>query len=438
MRWEVGVGLTIVVLVLIALFLPLCGNTGVKENIISRSLRVQQPTELWNYTCGNDIKDIAVSEDGNYIAVASKDGKLYFFKQDGTLLWTKNFGSEYPTSVAISEYGTYIFVGAGTTVYLYNNAGTDLGSFDTTGDVYYVDITPDGKYAVSFGYYVDFFNLTGGNMPSLYQWYASPPYSPIYGKISNDGSYVFASPANGHYYYSGEGVILYEGKGYTPITPRLSPNTPLWTFTDPANGDIYDADMSDDGTYIVVGTYNNRVHLLNNDGSIKWTYIGNDHVYSVSISYDNQYVAAVIYETLYTFSTSSSTPLWKDTNGPGNDYGWYDRITFVKDDDIIAAYGYSSNYTHGIYYYSWAKDINNNTFWACTYEYRWDFFSSQSYSRFGKAISGDGQYFAGAGSYDFKVHFLGPPYVPEFPDFVSLIPILLMAPAVVYIHRKKR
>ncbi len=412
-----SMGLIIIAVSAVLVTLPLGGA----ENNHVKSLRLQEPTELWNYACGNDINHIAVSEDGNYIAVASQDGNLYFFKQDGTLLWTKNFGSNPPVSVDITEYGTYIFVAAGTTVYLYNNAGTDLGSFDTTETIYYVDITPDGKYAASFGWYVDFFNLTGGSMPTLYQWYASPPYGALYGRISDDASYVFISPADGGYYYSGEGVILYEGKEYAPLSPSTNPNTPLWTFTDPSNGDIYDADMSPDGTYIVVGTYNNRVHLLNNNGNIIWTYVGSAHVYSVSISGDNQYVAAVIGDWLYVFQTSSSTPIWKDYPADSSYSGWYRYVAFARDTNLIVASGYA--FWDSTDYYIWAKDINNITVWASTYDYRWAFFSSQSYSRFGKTISGDGQYFAG-GDTNFKVHFLGPPYVPEFPN---MFPMVLIA-----------
>lgn len=384
---------------------------GVYGMTYAYNTKIQQPTELWNYTCGDTISEIAISEDGNYIAVASFDGNLYFFNKDGQLLWTKNFGNYYPVSVDLTAYGTYIFVAAGTTVYLYRNDGTDLGSFDTTGDISFVDITPDGKYAVSIGDYIDFFNLTSGSMPTLYQWYAN--YYSDWGKITDDGSYVITQ--------EGSKVYLFEGKGYTPLNPIATPNTPLWEFSDPANGYIEDVDISEDGTYIAVGTNNYRLHLLNNDGTLKWTYVGNDCVWGVSISYDNQYVAAVIGDSLYLFSTSSNTPLWED-----NIASYYkSHMTFCKDANIIIASG--TWYADYIWYYIWAKDVNNNTLWASTAEYY--------YGNIKKSVSGDGQYFAGS-DLDNKVHFLGPPYTLELTAYYIPLSIIAMV-AVISLFFKK-
>ena len=149
-------------------------------------------------------------------------------------------------------------------------------------------------------------------------------------------------------------------------------------------------------------------------------------MWSVSISYDNQYVAAVIGDTLYMFFTSSNTPLWKDTNGPGNDYASYYYIAFVKEDNVIVADGYSSNYTEWRDYHIWAKDVNNNTIWASAADYGWNL---------EKAVSGDGQYFAGTDS-NFKVHFLGPPYTPEFTAYYMQLSIIAMVAVVLYFFKK--
>ncbi len=115
------------------------------------------------------------------------------------------------------------------------------------------------------------------------------------------------------------------------------------------------------------------------------------------------------------FQTSSSIPQWKDKNGPG-DMGEYDSISFARNTNLIIATGYSSNlYSNNADYYAWEKDVNNNTVWASTYDY--------NYYYLRKGISGDGQYFAGTDN-NYKVHFLGPPYVPEFP---SMVPQVLIA-----------
>ena len=357
--------------------------------------QVYSPTELWNYTCGDYINDIAVSEDGNYIAVASGDGNLYFFKQDGTLLWTKNFKEE-AVSVDLSKDGTYIFVANGTMVHLYNTQGDELGSFNTTYYIRSVDITPDGKYAVSFGKYIYFFNLTGGSMPSLYQWYANC-YS-ANGKITDEGNYIVA--------YSNYGIVpevyLYEGKSYKPNDPANDTNTPLWSFSFNNGDTINDVDISQDGEYIAVGTYNEGAYLLNNDGTIRWKYTMGNDVYSVSLSYDSQYVALVVDEHLYVFQTNSGMLVWKD----------YDELyyyaVFAREKNVIIGIGKA--YWNNIEHYIWEKDMNNNTVWATTHYY---------YTNY-RSISGDGQYFAGVEPEGYTVHFLGPPYIPEFPTLTIM------------------
>jgi len=404
---------------------------GVYGMTYAYNTKIQQPTELWNYTCGNTISEIAISEDGNYIAVASFDGNMYFFNKDGQLLWKKNFGNDYcPIGVDLTADGTYIVVTVqniykgNDTVYLYNNAGTNLGSFTTRSIYCKVDITPNGKYMAVIGAgqvgayikeYVYFFNLHGGKMPTSYQW--RWPLPEIYSlssleiKITDDGSYVLVLTHEGIALNERYVVYLLKGKGYMPSDPVNKSNTPLWNFSAPMGSYINHVDISQDGEYIAVGTSgsdNNALYLLNNDGSLKWIYYfehGGD-VMDISISYDNQYVAVNIGGTLYLFSTDSNTPLWKDNSLCCG------SMTFCKDINIIIASGDNRHYK----YYIWSKDVNNDTIWRLTTDYEYEISE--------KSVSGNGQYFAVTTYPLYSVHFFGSP--PSSENFVFYLIIVMI------------
>ncbi|HIH79177.1 MAG TPA: hypothetical protein HA339_02825, partial [Candidatus Poseidoniia archaeon] len=69
-------------------------------------------TPLWNYTTGGNVRSIAISADGEFIAAGSRDDKVYFFHTDSSaLLWSHTTGDDM-SSVAISADGAYIAAGS--------------------------------------------------------------------------------------------------------------------------------------------------------------------------------------------------------------------------------------------------------------------------------------------------------------------------------------
>ena len=67
---------------------------------------------VWNFTTPlANIRNVAISSNGQYIAVGSYDWNLHFFENDNsTPLWSANVG-ETMEAVAISADGQYIVVG---------------------------------------------------------------------------------------------------------------------------------------------------------------------------------------------------------------------------------------------------------------------------------------------------------------------------------------
>ena len=159
---------------------------------------------LWSYDAnavsGNTggVVSVAMSDQGQYIAVGSYHNKLYLFNSAGTKLWEKpvpvsiSYGGGWmgteSRSVAISADGQYIVAGGTDKLYLYNNAGTLIWSHN--GKETCVAISPNGNYIAACNY---------GNAVSLFSRTSSTPLwtkaiEPMWVAVSNPG-YVAVSAA---------------------------------------------------------------------------------------------------------------------------------------------------------------------------------------------------------------------------------------------------
>ncbi len=156
--------------------------------------------ELWPINSGGDV---AVSGDGQYIAIVTGNN-VYLYDQGGqNPLWT--FSADIPfDKVAISKDGQYVAASGPkpysntALIYLFDHAGTQLWPKDTgigTG-VWNIAISDDGNY-ISFGsngklYLYDRSGWIWSKTPGL-------GYGPAV--ISGDGRYVCGVSSNGIVYY---------------------------------------------------------------------------------------------------------------------------------------------------------------------------------------------------------------------------------------------
>jgi len=264
-------------------------------------------TALWSYTAGGWVYSVAISADGGYIAAGSEDGRVYLFNKDSsTPIWSYETGSsEAPEgvhSVAISADGEYIAAGSyDNKVYLFDkDSSTPLWSYETGGWVYSVAISANGEY------------IAAGTDPSgddLYL-FGKDSSTPLWSYTAG-GVYSVAISADGKYIAAGSGgwdkVYLFDKDS----------STPLWDYT--AGGLVESVAISADGEYIAAGSngLENKVYLFDKDsGTPLWSYETGDVVYSVAISADGEHVAAGSYdEKVYLFDKDSSTPLWNYTTG---------------------------------------------------------------------------------------------------------------------------
>jgi len=94
-------------------------------------------------------------------------------------------------------------------------------------------------------------------------------------------------------------------------------NSPLWVLT--ANEDyeidINAVDISSDGSYVVAGTENNYISLIDKNGQYIWKYFADGAIYEVAISRDGQYIAAGGFDGTVYFFQRNGEKIWESPGG---------------------------------------------------------------------------------------------------------------------------
>ncbi|MFX1478113.1 MAG: WD40 repeat domain-containing protein [Promethearchaeota archaeon] len=333
------------------------------EDLATSSIPV---VPLWSYDTKSRNREVAISSNGQYIAVACYDFNLYLFEKDNsTPLWTSNLG-ECVQSVAITPDGQYIVagtVGPPNRVYLFEkDSSIPLWSYDTGGWVMSLAISSNGQYiAAGIGqddYGVIFFEKNS----STPLWRKSVGGRVNSVGISSDGNYIVAGSYNRKLFLFGR-----------------HNSTPIWTYTTP--NWAYHVAISSDGNYIVVGDTDgsNPAHGIyffeRSNSTPLWNYTTWDHVWSVAISSDGQYIAVGTGyngNQIYFFEKNSSTPLWIFDAG-----GSIRSVAISSDRKYIIGGGYDEKV------YLFSKNSSTPL---------WSYKVLNSIESL--AISSDGQYFA--------------------------------------------
>jgi len=267
---------------------------------------------FWKYNVGNAVTSVAVSSDGAYTVVGTKNGSLLLLNNQGTPIWSKSLGYEVE-GVSISGDGNRILVG----VAEYYPGRPDVFLFDKNGNVTWqrdfvqsgrpcdVSISQDGNYIATgdTNRRVRFFNSTGDQLweKELGGWAASVSVSSTGDYIAagswddnvyffnksggqlwsyNTGDYVdgvSVSPEGGYVASTGTDIFFFDGSG-----------TPLWNLTYYFGEDIA---ASENGNYIAVAEkYHNKITLLNKTGAELWERDVNRYVNCIALTSDGRFV----------------------------------------------------------------------------------------------------------------------------------------------------
>lgn len=209
----------------------------------------------------SDVFDI--SADGKYVAVytVSLDGgHLTLIKENGETMWVSD--AEWVTSMAISDNGDYIVVGASSGLYLFTNQDNVPRWSYSVDAVNTVAISGDGSYMMA-GTENEVYLFT--NQDNMHRWVYSVGGASV--AISDNGEYIVVGASSG--------VYLFE---------RVD-NVPQW---------IYPADsafvaISDNGDYMMAAS--DYVCLLSADNNLIWSDASSRISIRPRISSDGRYLA---------------------------------------------------------------------------------------------------------------------------------------------------
>jgi hypothetical protein len=211
-----------------------------------------------------------ISPDGNYIAACDESSSsLSFFSiASSTALWTK---SSYTFWVATSNPG-YVATSDGSSVYLFDSAGTQIWNYSMKSGYIRVDMPEDGLSVVAV-------NDDPGDSQGCELHYFNDLKDGTSGWAAADG-------------------------------------TPVWTY-DPggSTSDFYSVAISGDGEYISTGPAGGS-YVFSKSSNVPQQTLSMGTANAYDLTYDGQYGACGNRGgELYYFSKDSGTPLWNKTLG---------------------------------------------------------------------------------------------------------------------------
>lgn len=264
---------------------------------------------VWNFTAGDEVRDVAISDDGSTIVVVGYDKNVHLFNnRNNTPIWSYP-ASDYLFYTTLSSNGSYIVTGSsGGKVRFFEKSNPEpLWSYQTGASVGSLAICPDGSYiAAGSSYYVHLFDKNGPTPFRSYQTVEAHMYSLT---ISSNGELIAATSSSAD-------------RGNTYLFNK-SKNSPLWVFKSIWTDSVA---MSSDGSYIVSGCgigwpvsnqHGNIILFHRSSPNPLWYYNTTYPISTVAISSNGLYIAATAGEyyggvnhKLYFFKRNYSNPIW--------------------------------------------------------------------------------------------------------------------------------
>jgi len=283
---------------------------GTRERLYLFSKDNNEP--LWSYPIHVEPEATAISSDGFYIAAGTNSGLYLFKREDNAPFWSSPVGEV--KSISMSSDGIYVIAGAGGTLHLFDQAENVLSTYAYPDKS--VSISSDGScVAVGEGHYLYLFNRADNTQLWSYE----------FSENHNLTGGVLIS-ANGNYVIVDGGGTIYSrisfpqgGWGELHLFSKTE-NVLLWSHkSDGWVGRTYSS-ISSDGNSIVVG-HQRKFYLFSHTSNAPiWSYTFPEHTYgmSVSLSADGGYIvvgteggpAPNIGGSVYLFSKESNVPVW--------------------------------------------------------------------------------------------------------------------------------
>jgi len=261
-------------------------------NIISTS------TGSWMYqlTYNNEeaLSSCVISDNGKLIVVGSANNNLYLFeKSSSTPLWLYRMDDDI-LDVDMSANGQYIVAGADEDLFLFEKtSSTPLWIYSTGSVIRNVGISSNGNYIMILTESHEICLFQKNSSSPLWNITQSFPGPYVLGEISNEGSYI-VSVSNGviYLYNASNSAIIWQYDTGEPVISALT--------------------ISANGEYLAAGGQDSKIHLFNKTGPTPiQIYSTGASVRSISLSENGTYIAAGCADGFYLFEISNSTEKWK-------------------------------------------------------------------------------------------------------------------------------
>ncbi|HDZ18621.1 MAG TPA: hypothetical protein ENH75_10035 [archaeon] len=196
---------------------------------------------LWEYTTNSNVRDVAISSTGDYIAAASTSDKYqvhFFNKNNSTPIWSYNLSGAL-SDIELSSDGKYLIIGDGYNIYLFDTSSSiPLWSYNAGENFVSFDISLDGKKFFAGSSHALYLFNTSSSTPIWIKDSISSGINTV--AISSDGNYATAAGIYYLYFFNS------------------SNSNPLWAHTITGTGVDY-IDISSKGNYIVAGGRNDGI-----------------------------------------------------------------------------------------------------------------------------------------------------------------------------------
>jgi len=247
------------------------------------------PTWLWNSRIR--IKDVSISDDGNYVGGVSTQ-KAIIKTPTRDLLAKLNWPNAQ--FIYVSSSGEYIGIADDDFVKLYDNTGGELHSYNTGGTINQIGLLDNGNL-IQGGEKSPQLSAVGTKGNEIWNWESG---------ISTAKVLVFD--------YSTGGQNLLVGTQDDRVYYLNSEGKYIW-YKD-VSGEVEDVKMSDDGEKLYVLTDDNKIHSFDKYGIKNWEKEIDINTVEIEISLDGNYILTKPYNADDTFSFKNKVYLL-DQNG---------------------------------------------------------------------------------------------------------------------------
>ncbi len=192
---------------------------------------------LGKYKMKDWIEDICLSEEGQFIACATRDNYLYFLNNKGEILWKYRLASR-PKTVAIDTSGQFVAVGSKGYIYFLDGQGRLVSKYETNEEIKSIALSDSGE------------NIIGASQNWLYSltkdgkllWKKLIEDEVKAVSLSGDGKYISLGSVIGNVYLLNQGGEI------------------LWKYG--IGNCVWGVALTRDGEYLAVAPWDSYVYFL--------------------------------------------------------------------------------------------------------------------------------------------------------------------------------